>query len=59
MIALPARWTGLFGDPRGLSYVVPYYMARVIKFPERRSEIAKLRAEIGEMRANIVAQRRG
>ena len=30
-----------------------------INGPERRNEIAKLRAEIGEIRANIFAQRRG
>jgi hypothetical protein len=29
------------------------YTARVIKFPERRSEIAKLRAEIEEMRKTV------
>jgi hypothetical protein len=49
MIGMPVWWTGLFGDPRALSYVVP----RILRFPERRSEIAKLRAEIEEMRKTV------
>ena len=28
---------------------MPYHMGHIIKFPERRSDIAKLRAEIAEM----------
>jgi hypothetical protein len=44
-IGIPAWWVGLFGDARALSYVVP----QVLRFPERRSEIAKLRAEIEEL----------
>jgi hypothetical protein len=40
---------GVFGDPTiVLRYASPY-TPRVIKFPERRSEIAKLRAEIEEL----------
>ena len=40
---------GVFGDPTiVLRYASPY-TARIIKFPERRSEIAKLRAEIEEL----------
>src|SRR5260221_13193122 len=44
MIGMPVWWNGLFGDPRALSYCVP----QIIRFPERRSEIAKLKAEIKE-----------
>jgi hypothetical protein len=57
MIALPACWTGLFGDPRALTYVVPYHGARILKFPERRSEIAKMRSEIQAVRSEIQAVR--
>ena len=40
---------GVFGDPTiVLRYASPY-TARIIKFPQRRSEIAKLRAEIEEL----------
>jgi hypothetical protein len=52
-------WAGLFGDPRAAWALSYFYVSNVIRFPERRSEIAKLRAEIGEIRANIFAQRRG
>ena len=41
---------GAFGDPTIVLRYAPRYTARVIKFPERRNEIAKLRAEIEEMR---------
>ena len=40
---------GVFGDPTTLLRYVPLYTARIIKFPERRSDLAKLRAEIEEM----------
>ena len=40
----------VFGDPTIVLRYAPRYTARVIKFPERRNEIAKLRAEIEEMR---------
>ncbi len=40
---------GLFGNPN----YMPHDTARVIKFPERRSELAKLRAEIEEMRKTV------
>jgi hypothetical protein len=44
---------GVFGDPTlVLRYASPY-TARVIKFPERRNEIARLRAEIEEMRKTV------
>jgi hypothetical protein len=44
---------GVFGDPTMLLRYAPRYTARVIKFPERRNEIAKLRAEIEEMRKTV------
>jgi hypothetical protein len=44
-IAKPPWWAGLFGDPRAVAYVVP----QIIIFPERRSEIARLRAEVEEL----------
>jgi hypothetical protein len=40
---------GVFGDPTILVRYMPLYMARIIKFPERRSEIAKIRAELKEL----------
>jgi hypothetical protein len=44
-------WAGLFGDPRAaLSYYVP---SNIVRFPERRSQIAKLRAEIEELRRAV------
>ena len=44
---------GVFGDPTiVLRYASPY-TPRVIKFPERRNEIAKLRTEIEEMRKTV------
>jgi|GraSoi_2013_40cm_1033754.scaffolds.fasta_scaffold314965_1 hypothetical protein len=45
-------WARIFGDPNATSY----YVARIIKFPERRSELGKLRAEIAEM-SRIVSVR--
>jgi hypothetical protein len=47
---------GVFGDPTiVLRYASPY-TARIIKLPERRSELAKLRAGIAEM-SRIVSVR--
>src|SRR5262249_54059557 len=37
-------WARIFGDPNAASF----YTARIIKFPERRNELAKLRAEVEE-----------
>ena len=48
-------WTGLFGDPRAawsLSFWMP---PNVLRFPERRSEVARLRSEIAEMRKSVRA----
>jgi hypothetical protein len=39
----------LFGDPNAALHYMPRHTARVIKFPERRSELAKLRDEVREM----------
>ena len=44
---------GVFGDPTIVLRYAPRYTARVIKFPERRNEIAKLRTEIEEMRKTV------
>jgi hypothetical protein len=44
-------FSGMFGDA-ALCYM-PRETAKVIKFPERRSDIAKLRAELEEMRTLI------
>jgi hypothetical protein len=57
MIGMPVWWNGLFGNPRALSCVVPYHVARVIEFPERRTEIAKLRSEVQAVRSEIQAVR--
>ena len=43
---------GVFGDPTILLHM-PYHMARVIRFPDRRSELAKIRAEIKELRKTV------
>jgi len=34
-------------------YLAPLYTAKVIKFPECRSEIARLRAEVEEIRKTV------
>ena len=47
---------GVFGDPTIALRYAPRYTGRVIKFQERRSELAKLRAEIAEM-SRIVSVR--
>jgi hypothetical protein len=39
----------IFGDPNAALKYMPCNTARVIQFPERRSELAKLRGEIAEM----------
>ena len=44
---------GIFGDPTILLRYAPRYTARVIKFPERRSELARLKAEIKELRKTV------
>ena len=52
MIALPACWTGMFGNANA-ALKLPYHMARIIRFPEGRSELAKLRAEIQAVRHRV------
>jgi hypothetical protein len=44
---------GVFGDPTILLRYAPLYTARIIKFPERRSELARLKAEIKELRKTV------
>jgi hypothetical protein len=48
-----ASWCIPFGGVFGRTYAVlhhgPYYTARVLAFPERRSELAKISDEIAEM----------
>jgi hypothetical protein len=36
---------GAFGDPTIVLRCASFYTAKIIKFPERRSELGKLRAE--------------
>lgn len=38
-------WAHLFGDPNAMSY----HVARIISFSDRRSELAKLLAEVREL----------
>jgi hypothetical protein len=52
MIALPACWTGMFGNAHAV-LKMPYQVARILKFPERRSDIAKLRSEIAAMMRTV------
>ena len=40
----------IFGDLKAVLRRVPRHVARVLKFPERRNEIAKLRSEIEEIK---------
>jgi hypothetical protein len=44
---------GIFGNAHALLNYMPYHVARILKFPERRSEIAKLRSEIEEIRRTV------
>jgi hypothetical protein len=51
-----ASWgpfAGIFGDLNAALHYLPCHAARILKFPERRSKIAKLRAEIEEMRKTV------
>ena len=47
-------FAGIFCSPTVLRQM-PHYTARIIKFPERRNEIAKLRSEIQEMSRTVSA----
>jgi hypothetical protein len=53
LIALPACWTGMFGNAHSAMDYRPRYTARIIRFPERRSDIAKLRSEIAAMMRTV------
>jgi hypothetical protein len=44
---------GVFGDPTIVLRYASHYTAKIIKFPERRSELAKLRAEIEELQRSF------
>ncbi len=51
MVGLP--WADVLGSPNAALRYMPLYTARIIKFPERRSEIAKLKAELEEVKRAI------
>jgi hypothetical protein len=40
---------GIFGDLNAALHYLPCRAARILKFPERRSDLARLRAEIEEL----------
>jgi hypothetical protein len=46
-----SAFSGIFGEA-GLHHT-PIYSATIIMFPERRSEIARLRAEVEELRRSV------
>jgi hypothetical protein len=47
------RSPGIFGNLDAALHYLPCRAARILKFPERGSEIARLRAEIEEMRKTV------
>ena len=46
-------FSDIFGNLNAALHHMPYHMARILKFPERRSEIARLKAEIKELRKTV------
>jgi hypothetical protein len=46
-------FAGIFGSPTAALCQLPYYTAPVINFPERRSDLAKLKAEIAEINRTV------
>jgi hypothetical protein len=44
---------GIFGDLNAALHYLPCHTARVIQFPGHRTEIARIRAEIEEMRKTV------
>jgi hypothetical protein len=46
-------FAGIFGDLNAALYYLPCRAAQILRFPERRSSLAKLRAEIEEMRKTV------
>ena len=42
-------FAGIFGNLNDALHYLPCRVAKIIKFPERRSEIARLRAEVAEL----------
>jgi hypothetical protein len=45
-----SAFSGIFGDATTALHYMPLYSATIISFPERRSELARLRAEIEELK---------
>jgi hypothetical protein len=43
----------IFGKLNAALHYLPCHAARILKFPERRSDLARLRAEIEEMRKTV------
>jgi hypothetical protein len=43
----------IFGNLNGALHHMPHDTARVLKFPERRSDLARLRSEIQEMKRSV------
>jgi hypothetical protein len=52
-IGAAPRYDRLFGCCGTIVGPHFFYFAKIIRFPERRSEIAKLRAEVAELRKTI------
>jgi hypothetical protein len=46
---IDSPWAHVFGDPNAASF----YTAKIIKFPERRSELAKIRDDLDGMRRTM------
>jgi hypothetical protein len=46
-------FAGIFGDVNAVLHYMPRPTARIIRFPERGNEIAKIRAELEEMRKTV------
>jgi len=44
---------GVFGNLNAALHQAFFYTARIIRFPERRGDLAKLRAELNELRRTI------
>jgi hypothetical protein len=48
-----APQASIFGNLNAALHSLPCRTARILKFPERRNDFAKLRAEIEEMRKTV------
>ena len=51
MVGLP--WADVLGNPNAVLHQASFYTAKILSFPERRSELTKLRAEVEEIRAFV------